>query len=161
MQHRLPATLAFFVLLLPGLAAPASFAQGKTTRKEAPARALSQQGDTVWIIINPVKADKRQQFEKFVHEIFWDKAFDKASKLSLQDQRAFRQTRILHPTAPEADGTWSYIFFIDPVLKGVDYGIESMLVKLYGEAKAREYMELVNEATAGEQKSYITLQSRH
>jgi hypothetical protein len=161
MQHRLPATLLFFVLLLLGPATQASFAQGNTTQQKAPSRSQAAEGDTVWIIVNYVKADKRQQFEKFVHEIFWDKAFEKATKLSPQDQRAFRQTRILHPTVAEADGTWSYIFFIDPVLKGVDYGIESMLVKLYGDAKAKEYTELFNEALVGEQKSYRTLQSRH
>jgi hypothetical protein len=160
MQLRLLFHLSLVVLLL-GLATHSSLAQGKTTQKKAPSRSPAVEGDTVWIIVNHVKADKRQQFEKFVHEIFWNKAFDKASKLSSQDLRAFRESRILHPTVPEADGTWSYIFFIDPVLQGVDYGIESMLVKLYREAKAKEYVKLFNEAVAGEQKSYRMVQSRH
>jgi hypothetical protein len=160
MQHRLLFHLSLIVLLL-GPAAQSTLAQGKATPHKAPSRALSQPGDTVWIIVNPVKANKREQFEKFVHEIFFDKASDKTNKLSPQDRQAFRQTRILHPVAPEADGTWSYIFFVDPVLKGVDYGIEPMLVKLYGEVKAQEYMRVLNETGAGEQKSYKILQSRH
>ncbi len=96
-----------------------------------------------------------------MHEIFFDKALNRSNKLTPQDRQAFRQTRILHPVAPEADGTWSYIFFVDPVLNGVDYGIEPMLVKIYGEAKAKEYMQLLSETDAGEQKSYRTVQSRH
>jgi len=30
--------------------------------------------DTVWVCLNHVKADKREQFEKFVHEMAWPAA---------------------------------------------------------------------------------------
>src|SRR3954447_12132362 len=47
----------------------------------------AKDGDTVWVLINHVKADKRQQFEHFVHEVFWDSS----SKLSSAEQQVFRQ----------------------------------------------------------------------
>src|SRR5688500_559615 len=62
-------------------------------------------GDSVWVIINHIKPDKRQQFEKFVHEVFWPMA----SKLNDSVRLTFMQTRVLSPTAPEQDGTYSYI----------------------------------------------------
>jgi hypothetical protein len=43
------------------------------------------EGDTVGVFVNHIKADKRQQFEKFVHEIFWPMA----KKLSPLDQHVF------------------------------------------------------------------------
>lgn len=120
-------------------------------------RTLSIQGDTVWVFVNYIKADKRQQFEKFVHEILWDQS----SKLSKEEQKAFRQTRVLHPVAPEADGTWTYLFVVDPKMQGIDYGIEPMLVKMYGNERANELMQLLEETTARDQKRYVTVQSRH
>jgi hypothetical protein len=153
MQHRLLLTLLLLILLLAGK----GFAQSKPVQNKTTSRSSAVPGDTVWVIVNPVKADKRQQFEKFVHEVFWDQA----TRLSKEEHRAFRQTRILHPTAPEADGTWSYVFIMDPLLKGINYGIEPMLIKMYGETKAQEHLKLLGETMAGEQKRYVTVQSRH
>lgn len=143
------------LILLPFLLA--YIATTALCQSKQPTRSLAMQGDSVWIIISPVKADKRAVFEKFVHEIFWPGA----SKLSKEEQKLFRQARILHPVAPEADGTYSYIFFIDPVVTGGNYGVMDLLTKMYGEAKAKEYNKLWEEAAAGEQKSYRVVQSRH
>ena len=32
-------------------------------------KVVASSGDPMWVILNHVKADKRQQFEKFVYEI--------------------------------------------------------------------------------------------
>ena len=135
----------------------ASMATTALCQAKQPTRSLAQQGDSVWILITSVKADKRAEFEKFVHEILWAGA----NKLSKEEQKPFQQSRILHPVAPEADGTYSYIFFIDPVVTGGNYDIESLLTKMYGEAKAKEHNKLWYESVVGEQKSYRVVQSRH
>jgi hypothetical protein len=126
-------------------------------RTNAQSRMMAKPGETVWIFINPVKADKREQFEKFLHEIFWPGA----KKLSAADQKVFKQTRILHPTQPEKDGTYSYIFVMDPVVEGGDYDIPSLLNKMYGEAKAKEYNELFESSLNGPQIGYIETQSKN
>jgi hypothetical protein len=148
-KHFLPLVLLSFIV--------SSIANTALCQSKQPTRSLAMQGDSVWIIINPVKADKRAEFEKFVHDIFWAGA----GKLSKQDQKTFRQTRILHPVEPEEDGTYSYFFIMDPLLKGANYDIMSLLTKMYGETKAKEHMKLMDEAMAGEQKSYRVVQSRH
>ncbi|MPR35446.1 hypothetical protein [Salmonirosea aquatica] len=122
----------------------------------AQSRMMAKSGETVWIFINPVKADKREQFEKFLHEIFWPGA----KKLSAADQKVFRQTRILHPTKPENDGSYAYIFVMDPVIDGADYDIPSLLKKMYGEAKGMEYNELFESSLNGPQIGYIEKQSK-
>jgi hypothetical protein len=114
------------------------------------------EGDKVWVIINHIKADKRDQFERFVHEIFWPMA----SKLRAQEQQVFRQTRVLHPTKAEEDGTYSYIFIMDPVIQGADYDINSLLKKMYGAQKGAEYGKMFDETVAREQTQYLDIQSK-
>jgi hypothetical protein len=115
------------------------------------------QGDSVWIFVNHIKADKREQFEKFVHEIFWDSA----GKLSAAEQQLFRKTRVLHPIRPEQDGTYSYVFIMDPVIPGGNYDIEKLTKQIYGEEKAREYLKMFDETNTKEQTGYFLVQSRH
>ncbi len=120
-------------------------------------RPMANAGDTVWVFVNHVKADKKEQFEKFAYEIFWPMA----KKLSAADQKVFNQTRILSPTQQEADGTYSYLFIMDPVVSGGDYDISSLLKKMYGEEKAKEYDNMFVETLASGQTGYILVQSKY
>jgi hypothetical protein len=72
------------LLLLLTLSAQA-FGQSKPA-----ARPMARSGETVWVCLDPIKKDKRAQYERFLHEIFWPGA----AKLSPTDQKVFRQTRI-------------------------------------------------------------------
>ena len=117
---------------------------------------MARSGETVLVCLDPIKKDKRAQYERFLHEIFWAGM----SKLSPADQKMMRQTRILHPTKAEADGTYSYFFVMDPVVKGGNYDIESALTKMYGKAKATEYLKLSSTAHAREQVCYYETQSK-
>ncbi|QHW01505.1 hypothetical protein GJR95_29630 [Spirosoma endbachense] len=113
--------------------------------------------ETVWVVAYPVKASKRAQYERFVHEIFWPGA----KKLSVAEQKIFKQTRILHPTKADADGYYSYLFIMDPVIKGADYDIASLLTKMYGEPKGKEYFKLFTDAVKpNSYKEYIVTQSK-
>ncbi|MBF9143478.1 hypothetical protein I2I01_17675 [Hymenobacter sp. BT439] len=127
------------------------------TTPKTPPRAMAAAGQTVWVILTPVKADKRTQYERFVNEIFWPCA----AKVGAADQQAFHHTRVLNPTKPQADGTYAYMFIMDPVQKGADYEVESLLKKAYGPAKATEYYKLYTECMAGEQKIYSSTQTQY
>jgi len=107
-----------------------------------PTRLHAKPGETVWVIAYPVKATKRAQYERFLHEIFWPGA----KNLSPAEQRVFKQTRVMHPLQPEADGSYAYLFIMDPVVEGADYGIESLLKKMYGPAKGSEHFKLFKDA---------------
>lgn len=143
--------LGLAMLALALLHAPDAVAQQK-----AHSRALAVAGDTVWVVVNPVKPDKRAQFERFVNEIFWPSA----AKLSAADQRTFRQTRVLNAVRPEADGTYAYLFIMDPVQRGFGYDILALLNKTYSKEKAADYYKLFTESLAGEQRTYVTVQTR-
>lgn len=145
-----------YFLALAGLALILLHAPAAVAQQKAPSRALAVAGDTVWVVVNPVKPEKRAQFERFVNEIFWPSG----AKLGAADQRSFRQTRVLNAVRPEADGTYSYVFIMDPVQKGFAYDISALLTKVYGKEKAAEYYKLFTESLAGKQRTYVTVQTR-
>ena len=135
-------------------------ANAQTSSTDSPnssIKARAAEGDSVWVIINHIKPDKREQFEKFVHEVFWPKA----SNLSADEQRLFKQTRVLHPTEPEADGTYSYIFLMDPLIPGGNYEIDYLLKKIYGEGKWEQHSKMLGETFAREQTQYVVVQSKY
>lgn len=113
------------------------------------------EGNTVWVLLNHVKPDKRKQFEKFIHEIFWPTA----EKLEPADQQVFRQTRVLHPVKPNEDGTYTYVFLMDPLIPDADYSILNYLKKMYGEEKANEYYKMFTESLNRPQEGYKVIQS--
>lgn len=109
------------------------------TTTVAQTRPVAKANQKVWIVSYPVQAQKRQQYEHFVHDIFWAGA----SKLSAaKDKQVLRQTRVLHPTKANPDGSWSYFFIMDPVIEGADYDIGSLLRKMYGTKQGSDYFKL-------------------
>ena len=129
------------------------FAQTKSAT-----RPTAKTGEEFWICAYDVKADKRPQYEKFVHTFFWPGA----AKLPPKEQQIFRQTRVMHPTKANPDGTYSYAFIMDPAIKGADYDIESLIKKMYGPAKGTEYYKLFEGAlkSGNNYHEYIMTQSK-
>ena len=121
------------------------------------ARIMAKPGEAVMVWSYPVKADKRKQYEHFVHDIFWPGA----GKLSASGQRVFRQTRVMHPAKANADGTYTYLFIMDPYINGEDYDIESLTKKMYGAKQGAEYYKLFAGAVvAGKDVGYRVTQSK-
>ena len=111
----------------------------------------ASQGQPMWVLVNHVKANRREAFERFVHDILRPMA-----EQTSMDQ--FRQTRFLHPTATNEDGTYTYVFLMDPLVVGADYTFEGFK-QFYGEEKAREYEQIWEEAFARPQEAYELIQS--
>ncbi|MCX6213489.1 hypothetical protein [Spirosoma sp.] len=120
-------------------------------------RAMAKPGEEVHVWAYPVKAGKQKQYEHFVHDIFWPGA----KKLSAGEQRVFKQTRVMHPTKANADGTFTYLFIMDPYIKGGDYDIESLIKKMYGPKQGAEHYKLFNGAVVpGKDVGYQAIQSK-
>jgi hypothetical protein len=117
----------------------------------------AKDNESVWVIVNHVKADKREQFENFIHNIFWPES----DKLSDTDQKVFKQTRMLHAGTADPDGTYPYIFIMDPVVENGDYDVESLLKKMFSEEKAAEHYKAFMETMARESNNYMVTQSKH
>lgn len=110
-------------------------------------------GEKMWVLLNHVKADKRELHEKFVHEILRPAALQ-------VDPAIVQKVRFLHPTEPNEDGTYTYFFLMDPYIEGADYRIESLLKQAYGEEKAQEYNQMWLDSLAEPQSGYeVTVSS--
>ncbi|MBI1760641.1 MAG: hypothetical protein HYR56_04310 [Acidobacteria bacterium] len=131
----------------------------ETAQKKTPTSAkhrLAVEGDEVWVAVNTIKADKREQFEKWVYEIFWPAGL----KLPAKERAAFEHTRVLRPSKANDDGTWTYLYVMDPVIPGAEYDIERLLKRMFDEAKAQEYGRMLEETMAKPQFGYDMKQGR-
>jgi hypothetical protein len=118
----------------------------------APGMARAATGERIWIRLNYVKADKRELFEHFIHDIL-------RPAVERVEPAMARQVRFLHPTEPNADGTYTYVFLMDPLIEGADYGIEHLLKRAYSDAQVEAYDQMWDEAVASPQTGYELVQS--
>ena len=110
------------------------------------------EGERMWVLLNHIKADKWEQHEHFVHDIL-------VPAIQKVEPSVLRHIRVLRPTEQNEDGTYTSVFLMDPLVEGVDYDIQSLLNKAYGEDKAEEYIQLWGESLASPQVGYDLFQS--
>lgn len=148
----------FFILLLVFSIFLINSDQKAQTTKDPPGSTMrAAKGDTVWVLLNHIKADKCQQFEKFVHDILWPIALE-SDPIS---QQVAHHTRVLHPVEMNKDSTYTYIFIMDPVIQGANYQFSYYLKKKYDEVKTKEYLKMADECFASPQTGYTVVQSQH
>jgi hypothetical protein len=109
-------------------------------------------GETMWVLLNHIKADKREQFERFVREVLEPVA-------KQVEPNTVRHVRLLLPTAPNEDGSYTYIFLMDPVIDGADYTIIGTLAKIHGQEAAEGYRREFEACFAQPQIAYEVVQS--
>ena len=113
------------------------------------------EGQRMWVRIETIKADKREEFERFVHTIL-------RPAVERVEPAMARQVRFLHPRAANADGTYTYVFLMDPLVEGYDYAeyeIGELLKRAYGDILGQEHDELGREAMAVPQSGFDLTQS--
>lgn len=112
-------------------------------------------GEPVLILVNHVKADKKQQFENYLTR-FWE-ALDKLSASDPEIQRINRQTRVLRPVGPDADGTHTFLFVMDPFIPTANYDMAAILTKAFGEEESSQLMGLFRAAVVEERNQALAM----
>jgi ketosteroid isomerase-like protein len=107
------------------------------TNNPAPLKRASV-NDTVMMVINNIKADKVAQFEDYLQNILGPAATE-------YNARVKSTVRTQKPLGPNKDGSFTYIFFMDPVNSSFNYDMSVLLVAKYGEEKAAEYGKMYME----------------
>ena len=118
---------------------------------------MAAAGDTVVVIANRVKPGKRQQFEQFV-QTFWG-AGHRLGQTDPLIRRTFEHTRVLNPIAANEDGTYTYLFIMDPRIPGADYSITRLLNRLCPADEAARLDQMMDDALAAPQTSYTVVQT--
>ncbi len=98
--------------------------------------------DSVLIVLNQVKPDKVTQFEDFNMNIL-----SPAGKETNPQVKA--NVRMQKPVSKNADGTYTYIYLMDPFKGNLNYNIEYALNAKYGKEKADEYMKMYLDCLVG------------
>jgi hypothetical protein len=117
-----------------------------------PALGRAHPGETVWVCISVIKADKREAFLRHVREV-------KTPAVKAVRPEAHASVRLLEPSEASADGTWPFVWLMDPALPGEDYEMEPMYEAFYGSEKAKELLREWDDCHVGEQLFYAVTQT--
>ena len=121
-----------------------------TTANHATMRATS--GEKLWVVLTPIKADKRADFEHFVQDIVLP-----AVKRIAPD--IYRQVRVLYPTQVDADGAYTYAFLMDPLIPDRSYQFAILFRQAYTEDETQTYLRIWEEVQAAPQTVHEFVQS--
>ena len=94
------------------------------------------QDDPVNVILNHVRADKREQFEEFVFEGLLPALRENARRDPMA-KKVLDQTRMLLPAEENDDGTYTYIWLMDPWVEGGVYSYQAIIAEARGVETAR------------------------
>ena len=119
----------------------------------------SKQGDPMWVILNHVKADKRQQFEKFAYEVLLP-ALEENATSNLITRKMIGQTRMLEPRRANKDSSYTYIWLMDPLVKDAIYSYPGILKRVYSPEETKKYISMNNECLVSPQVAYPVKQGR-
>lgn len=90
-------------------------------------------GQAVWVCIDRIKPDRRDEFRRFLYEV-------KGPAVRAVRPEAHASVRLLEPAAPNPDGSWPFIWLMDPAVSGEDYETSAMFEAYYGPEKAAEHL---------------------
>ena len=107
-----------------------------------PAVKRATANDTVLIVLNPVKPDKVMQFEDF-NKNYLSPAGTAA------DPQAKATVRMQKPVRKNADGSYTYVYLMDPYKSSLNYDIYNTLSAKYGKQKADTYMKMYVDCLLG------------
>jgi hypothetical protein len=96
------------------------------------------------IHLNHVAADKRAQFEEYVYDILMP-ALKKSAETDGAQRSVLEQTRMLEPRQANKDGSYTYVWLMDPVAEDGDYTYQGILSKAYSPEQTEKYLSMVNE----------------
>jgi hypothetical protein len=112
----------------------------------------AHEGEDVWVVLYRIWAEKRESFEHFLHSILMP-------AVAHVQPEIYNKTRILHPSLPNKDGTYTYILLMDPVALDSDYNIENILLEFYKPDVVKDYLKIRDEALASPQVEYDMTQT--
>ena len=136
-------------------------AMSKSDDQSGEVKLRADEGELVWIILNHVKPDKRQQFEEFTE--IWMQTVEnliKEKKMDPKSAQAFKQARLLLPTKANEDGSYTYVFLADPWIEGVESRIVPWLRKAYSEEEVQKYYQMFRDSLMHPQVSYMSTQGK-
>ncbi|MBK8489303.1 MAG: hypothetical protein IPL49_00015 [Saprospirales bacterium] len=118
----------------------------------------AKEGETTLLIINYVKDESKMEYEKFMNEIFFDLLL--TSKKPLMKEQ-YNQTRWLSPTHQNEDGTWTYAFFMDPLVKNGNYEFPPLFQEKYSKEESEKLIGQYESFMASPPQVHSLIQTKY
>ena len=109
-------------------------------------------GQKVLVCVDTIKADKRDAFRRHVEEV-------KAPAVGAVKPEVHASVRLLEAEAPNPDGTWTFVWLMDPASAGEDYEMLPMYEAFYGAERAAELMREWDDCHACDQVCHEVVQT--
>ena len=125
-------------------------------------RQTAKNGEEVFFVINKIKFDKKQEFDKILFgEVMpaFTEYRDKDDEKHELNKKSLKTMRLLRPTQINDDSTWTFLFIADPYIEGATYNIVPPLLQKYGEDGAQAVFDRWNDCFAAGQEVYLSKQS--
>ena len=110
------------------------------------------QGQPVLVCVSTIKADKREEFRRYLEEV-------KGPAVRAIKPAVHSSVRLLEPSQPNADGTWTFVWLMDPMIEGEDYEEAPIYEAFYGPEQVAQRLRGWDECHATEQVCYELVQS--
>ena len=125
-------------------------------------RQTAKNGEEVFFVINKIKFDKKQEFDKILFgEVMpaITEYRDKDDEKNEMNKKSLKTMRLLRPTQINDDSTWTFLFIADPYIEGATYNIVPPLLQKYGDDGAQAVFDRWNACYAAGQEVYLSKQS--
>lgn len=117
----------------------------------------AKEGEKVVIMITYVKAEAKEEYDKFMTEFFDILLHDKSPML----QEQYLKARWLEPETQNEDKTWTYTVILDPYVEDGDYRFYPLFERKVGKEAAKELMQRYVSFLDRPQVIISQLQSEH
>ena len=126
--------------------------------ESGPVFSRAMPGDTVWLLLNHVKPDQRENFERFIEEIL-NPAIETMAQRDSFYLNLLSGKRALYPTEANEDGTYTYVYLVERYTSG-DYGYRTLLSQVYTAEETESYLQIPADALDRPQEVYLVTQSQ-
>ena len=109
-------------------------------------------------VLNHVKDESKADYEKFMDEVFFDIILTTDDPV-LKEQ--YQKTRWLSPAEQNEDNTWTYAFFMDPLVEDGNYDFPELFNRKYSEEESEKLVQQYESYMASPLEAHLLIQSEH
>lgn len=117
-----------------------------------PRRRRALPGDAVRVAVSVIRPDGRDAFARHVREVT-------APAFQAVRPEVYATLRLLEPSEAEADGSWSFVWLMDPALPEADYEVAPVYEAYFGAERAAQRLAEWRDLHVGARRVLRTVQS--
>jgi hypothetical protein len=130
-----------------GRCGPTSATRAIDTSTDLHPVSRARKGERVGLWIDVIKADKRKEWERLLHDVL-------GPAVARCEPDVLRQLRLLRPRGANPDGTWTYAIVPDPYRDDAEYEARVCVEEALGRERAEAFDRAWDECHAEPQRTF-------